>query len=162
MGITEAEPVKKHSIQGILTHHLKDREGLDYAAFVRVKIDPEGNDSLDIMHEGHHEQIPDLLVRFAMGSRTDDEQVELWGKLIREVHAAMNSLDKHFIRVGQGRNVRVVFDVDMGGIYCTRIGSYAFVFGATLDQAEVNNRRCEEDMRKIVSEIEAIFTAHGT
>ncbi len=55
----------------------------------------------------------------------------------------------------------VVFDIDMGGFYLTRIGSHAVLFGATLDQEEVNNGRCEREMYRMAAQIEAVCTAHG-
>ncbi len=61
----------------------------------------------------------------------------------------------------KGKMCRVVFDLDMGGFFYTRTGSHAILFGATLDQAEVNNRHCDEEMRGMVAEIEVVCTAHG-
>ncbi len=74
---------------------------------------------------------------------------------------ALGSLDGEFVKTGQGENVRVVFDVDMGGLYYTRIGSHAVLFGATLDQEEVNNGRCEKEMSRMVAQIEDVCTSHG-
>lgn len=146
------------TIKDILDYHLPERGGLDFVAFAHTDAENDLNVALERYFEA---KLNASLKRFGVGGRNAAEQVEHWRELIPKVHEAMMKLDRSFLDAGQGKNVRVVFDVDMGGIYYTRIGDYGFVFGASLDQAEVNSRRCEDDMRKIVAEIEALFTAHG-
>jgi hypothetical protein len=102
-----------------------------------------------------------LLERFAGPCETVNEQLELWNKLLPKIHAALTSLDEDLVQTGQGENVRAVFDVDMGGFFYNRISTHALLFGATLDQAQINNGRCDREMQQMVSEIQAVFTAHG-
>jgi hypothetical protein len=153
-------------IQNILDETVKNRErGLDYAAYA-VPGDPRDSASrLKILSWSRNEQLDQLLERFACrtpaGIRSAARQIELWDELLPRVHEVLRGLDADFVRTGQGENVRVVFDVDMGALYYTRLGSNAVLFGATLDQEEVNNGRCERDMYRMVAQIEAVCTTFG-
>jgi hypothetical protein len=150
-------------IQNILDDTVQDRKrGLDYAAYAVTRDSgAAGESELRILLRSHHIQIEILLKKFGCVGRTPTEQVELWEQLLPRVHGALRGLDREFVRTGQGENVRVVFDIDMGGLYYTRIGTHAVLFGATLDQDEVNNGRCERDMYRMVAQIEAVSTSHG-
>jgi hypothetical protein len=154
-------------IQNILDDTVMKRErGLDYAAYAvtgDARADCEAR--LEVLYRSRSEQLDELLEKFACetpsGTRTATQQVDLWEKLLPRVHEALRALDWDFVRTGQGENVRVVFDLDMGGLYYTRLGSHAVLFGATLDQEEVNNGRCERDMYRMVSQIETVCTSYG-
>jgi hypothetical protein len=154
-------------IQDILHDTMTRSRGLDYAVYaVTDASDPdlaaaEGPPKLLILNRSRGEQLSYRLERFAFLGRTADHQVDLWEGILHRIHSALRSLDPEFVTTGQGANVRVVFDVDMGGFFYTRLGSQAVLFGATLDQAEVNNGRCEREMYHLTSQIEAVFTAHG-
>jgi hypothetical protein len=149
---------RRSVIQGILDNYVLGRGGLDYAAYALT----QGRKVLeDRLLWSHNRQLASLLRRFGFGDRTEEQQIALWKGLLQVIHEALCQLDEAFVKTGQGENVRVVFDVDMGGLFYTRTGSHAILFGATLDQAEVNNRRCEDEMRSMVAEIELVCTAHG-
>jgi hypothetical protein len=158
-----------HSIiKDILDDTVKKQSGgLDFAAYAVATNLPENVDDtkgrykLKIMCESRNPQLGSLLEKFACESRTPDEQFKVWQDLLHKVDVALRRLDRDFINAGQGENVRVVFDVDMGGFYYTRLTSNAVLFGAALDQAEVNNGRCEMEMHGIVAQIQAVFTVHG-
>ena len=77
------------------------------------------------------------------------------------MHYALTALDNELVRAGLGENVRVVLDVDMGGYFYHRVNSHTILFGATLDQAQINNGQCDREMKQMVSELQAVFTAHG-
>ncbi|MGC9945011.1 MAG: hypothetical protein ABSF64_01330 [Bryobacteraceae bacterium] len=148
-------------IQNILDNTVTEHEhGLDYAAYA-VIIDPAEH-SLEILGRALHPQLGKLLKNFACEGRTADQQKERWEELLRQVHKALAGLDDDFVGAGQGENVRVVFDLDMGGVYYTRLGRHAVLFGATLDQEEVNNGQCERDMYRMVAQIEAVSTTQGS
>jgi hypothetical protein len=157
----------ENTIQDILCETVSRARGLDYAAYaVACAADPDGDHGreepkLVIVNQQYNPQLTDLLRRFACATRTADRQVQIWHDLFPLVHKALVGLDHQFVDTGQGENVRVVFDIDMGGFYYTRLGSHAVLFGATLDQEEVNNGRCEREMHRMVGQLEAIFTAHG-
>jgi hypothetical protein len=146
-------------IQEIMDYNLKRPGGLDYAAYALA----QGPELVieRLITSSNDRQLADLLRRLACTGRTPAKQIELWNQLLPTTHRAMCELDRAFATTGQGENVRIVFDVDMGGFFYTRLGSHAVLFGATLDQAQVNNGRCEQVMRSIVSQIEAKCTAHG-
>ena len=159
-------PADQHSIiQNILDDTVRHARGLDYALYavrhpgldqeLETGPEPEFVESLNV------KQLDDLLERLACRDRTPDEQRDLWKKHLRRVDRALRDLDKEFVETGQGETVRVVLDLDMGGLYYTRIDSRAVLFGATLDQEEVNNGRCEREMSRMVAQIEAVCTIHG-
>jgi hypothetical protein len=141
----------------------KGARGLDYAAYAVMAPPVKGKGGgLEVVNEARNEsQLSDRLDRFACSGRTPDQQFDTWKELLGQVDKALRSLDGEFIKTGQGETVRVVFDIDMGGIYYTRIGTHAVLFGATLDQEEVNNGRCEREMYRMVAQIEDVCTAHG-
>jgi hypothetical protein len=151
-------------IQDILDDTIQhSTRGLDYAAYaVRLPQGTGDGGELKVLIDSRNEaQVAFLLRRFGFGGRVPEEQFNLWGKLVPRVDKVLRGLDGEFVRTGQGESVRVVFDIDMGGLYYTRIGSHAVVFGATLDQEEVNNGRCEKQMSRMVAQIEDVCTAHG-
>jgi hypothetical protein len=155
-------------LEGILKEYVGREGGLDYAAYPVGEDDPgraqgaadEPRVHWHVFVEWQNQQLDDSLRRFGCG-RHSREQFQQWRGLVACIHHALCDLDKQFEHTGQGENVRVVFDVDMGGFFYTRITSNAVVFGATLNQAEVNNGRCDAEMRSIVQEIERVLTAHG-
>jgi hypothetical protein len=138
--------------------------GLNYAAYAvqTYSAGMNGAPDLLIVNKSYNEKyLKYLLERFSGPSNTLDEQVGLWEQLLPKVHKAMISLDYQLVKTGQGENVRVVLDVDMGGFLYNRIDSHTVLFGATLDQAQMNNGSCDKEMQQMVSEIQAVFTAHG-
>ena len=153
-------------ILDILNETVSDQtHGLDYAAYVILSDDSKKEKQKSAPNlaiiEARNDQVNDLLSRFGCRVRSAQEQFDLWRDLLLQLNMAIKSLDAIFARTGQGENVRIVFDIDMGGFYYTRLSSNAFLFGATLDQEEVNNGRCEREMYRMVAQIEAIFTVHG-
>jgi hypothetical protein len=166
--------VARTGIQDILDFYVHRPGGLDYAAYARMSdgVHTRGTrkkvgQDLVRLFESENIQLTNLLKKLGCVARDDDARttakllVSRWQELLDQVHKAICDLDEDFEEAGQGQNVRVVFDIDMGAFFYTRTSSHAVVFGATLDQAQVNNGRCDEEMRRMVSEIEAICTAHG-
>lgn len=156
-------------IQDILDDTMTRAQGLDYAVYAVTYNPPpggaateiHGSPKLIVLNRSRNEQLTRRLQRFAFRTRTADRQVELWEITLHKVNDALRTLDSEFIKTGQGENVRVVLDVDMGGFFYTRLGRHAVLFGVTLDQAEVNSGRCEREMYQMVAQIEAVSTAYG-
>jgi hypothetical protein len=154
-------------VQDVLDAKVKLKKslvGLNYAAYA-VQTYPAGTSGeadLQIVYKSYNEKyLKYLLKRFSGPSDTLEEQVLLWDELLSKVHRVTLGLDDELVKTGQGQNVRIVLDVDMGGFFYNRINSHAILFGATLDQAQVNNGSCDIEMQQMVSEIQAVFTAHG-
>ena len=152
------------TIVDILDDTMKRAKGLDYVVFA-IMLPAAGADPValqaSIQARSRGSLLDSRLKRFALRGRTSDEQAKRWEMVLQRVITTLAELDQTFINAGQGANSRVVFDVDMGGYFLTRIGHHAVLFGATLDQAEVNGGRCEREMYHIVSQIEVVFTAQG-
>jgi hypothetical protein len=156
-------------IQDILDDTMLCSRGLDYAAYATSSPSPrlvgrvaDAETSLTVVNWQHNKPlISRRLQRFAFETRTVEQQVNLWTAVLYKIYHVLQILDVEFVKTGQGENVRLVFDVDMGGFFYTRIGRHAVLFGATLDQAEVNSGRCEREMYHMVAQIEAVCTAYG-
>jgi hypothetical protein len=85
--------------------------------------------------------------------RTPEEQVELWRKLAGEIHAHRAELDATIAGARQGRNRRLVFDLEFGGIFFKylrlrdprdELDTSLYLFGATLNQSEMDSGRAEQ------------------
>lgn len=153
-------------VQDVLDNMVNFRRppiGLNYVAYA---VETHSNSAPDgemkiVTKSSNKDYLEHLLKNFSGPSKTADDQIELWERLLPLVHKAMSDLDDKLVETGQGENVRVVFDVDMGGYFYNRISRHAILFGATVDQAQINNGRCDREMQQMVSEIQAVFTAHG-
>jgi hypothetical protein len=153
-------------IQELLDYTVKFKRppiGLNYVVYAATNntATPALADLEVVARSCNEKYLEHLLRRFGGPSSTVAEQLALWNKLLPKIHTALVSLDEELAQTGQGENVRVVLDVDLGGFFYTRIGSHALLFGATVDQAQVNNGRCDREMQQMASEIAAIFTSHG-
>ena len=152
-------------IEDILDDTVKKQNGgLDFAVYAVAVVNSEdtaAHHKLKVIAKSRNDQLGESLDRFACKGRTPGEQFKAWEDLLHKVDGALRRLDRDFINAGQGQNVRVIFDVDMGGFFYERLTSNSVLFAATLDQAEVNNGRCEMEMHRMVSQIQALFTVHG-
>jgi hypothetical protein len=164
---TSNAPIVTSVVQDILDNAVQRRHppaGLNYAAYA-VQTYPDGANSgakLEILCKSCDiKHLERLINHFSGPAATPAEQISLWEELLPKLHEALLRMDGDLVKAGQGANVRAVFDVDMGGFFYDRINSNTVLFGATLHQLQVNNGRCEKEMRQMVSEIQAVFTAHG-
>lgn len=158
--------IRTSIVQDVLDNTVKLRRppiGLNYVAYaVETYDDAKGEPSLFIIGRSYnHKYLKQLLGRFSGPGATPDEQISLWEQLLPRVHHTLTALDHELVRAGLGENVRVVLDVDMGGYFYHRINSHTILFGATLDQAQISNGQCNREMKQMVSELQAVFTAHG-
>ncbi len=159
--------LKVSIVQDVLDNAVKFRRppiGLNYAAYA-VQTYPDnakGEPGLAVISRSSHEKyLKQLLDRFSGPGSTPEEQIALWEQLLPRVHNAMTALDPDLINAGLGENVRVVLDVNMGGYFYHRINSHSILFGAALDQAQISNGLCDREMKQMVSELQAVFTAYG-
>ena len=154
-------------IQEVLDHAIQKLQppaGLNYAAYA-VQIypgGPGGETGLRIVCKScNSKHLKRVQSRFSGPGASEEQQVLLWEQLLPKLHDSLVRLDEELFKTGQGGNVRAVFDVDMGGFFYDRINSQTILFGATLDQSQINNGQCDREMKQMVSEIQAVFTAHG-
>jgi hypothetical protein len=159
--------IRSSIVQDVLDNTVKLRRppiGLNYVAYAveTYPDDAKGESGLLIIGRSYnHKYLKQLLGRFSGPGATPDEQISLWEQLLPRVHHTMTVLDRELVRAGLGENVRVVLDVDMGAYIYHRINSHTVLFGATLDQAQISNGQCNREMKQMVSELQAVFTAHG-
>ncbi len=152
-------------VQAILDHTIKRRGsvGLNYAAYA-VDVYPDKAESEPIMQivnrSANHKYLKKLLQRFGGPSNTPEEQIDLWEQVLPKLHSSFRGLDRDLLIAGQGENVRIVLDIDMGGFFYHRVSSHSMLFGVTLEQMLINSGQCDREMRQIVSEIQAVFTVH--
>lgn len=85
--------------------------------------------------------------------RTPEDQLEFWRQLASKLHTEMQSLDELISIVHQGRNCRLIFDCEYGGLYfCylrlpnpgSKVDTSLYLFAATLNQTEVTSGRAEQ------------------
>ncbi len=159
--------VKASIVQDVLDNTVKNRRppiGLNYVVYAVQTYPDNAKGELGLAVIGrssNHKYLKLLLERFSGPCNTPEEQISLWDQLLPKVHSTLTALDHELVTAGQGENVRVVLDVDMGGYFYYRINSHTVLFGATLDQAQINNGQCDREMKQMVSEIQAVFTAQG-
>jgi hypothetical protein len=159
--------IKSSIVQDVLDNTVKHRRppiGLNYVAYAVETYPDDANGQTGLLILGrsyNHKYLKQLLSRFSGPGATPEEQISLWEQLLPRVHYALTALDNELVRSGLGENVRVVLDVDMGGYFYHRVNSHTILFGATLDQAQINNGQCDKEMKQMFSELQAVFTAHG-
>ena len=159
--------IKASIVQDVLDNTVKLRRppiGLNYVAYAVETYPDDANGETGLLILGrscNHKYLKQLLGRFSGPGATPEEQISLWEQLLPRVHYALTALDNELVRAGLGENVRVVLDVDMGGYFYHRVNSHTILFGATLDQAQINNGQCDREMKQMFSELQAVFTAHG-
>ena len=154
-------------IQEIIDDTMAHAKGLDYAAYAIVggsAAHRQAGDSarqITISNQARSGSLKGRLTNLALSDRSEDEQVALWRQILQSVHANLEELNTKLISAGQGSCARAVLDVHMGGFFYSRLDRQSVLFGATIDQTQVNSGRCEREMYHMVAQIEAVFLAHG-
>jgi hypothetical protein len=78
-----------------------------------------------------------------------EEQIEFWREAAHRIHKSMSTLDTIIAPAHQGTNRRLVFDSEFGGLFFIYLrmpeardtdGEYLYLFGATLNQRNMNER----------------------
>lgn len=138
-----------------------DSDGIDYAALFDLDSDGRPVKVLSATDP----RLPWHLQRFALAPAADDKaaalQVAAWDAVAVRMHEILQGLDTALASTGQGANARAVFDIDMGGLFFTRIHPTRFLFAATLDQAVMNDDSCDRDVRTLVRAIATRTSAYG-
>jgi hypothetical protein len=106
----------------------------------------------------------DILIRLHGLDRlghTWEQQVTIWETKIAPVANFFDELDKAGPLEADGTRpslARVVLDVEVGGLFYATVGSYGWVFAATLDQQPLNTGLAERHLIATVKELESLLT----
>lgn len=94
--------------------------------------------------------------------RTVDDQIQFWRQMALSLHQRMPELDTLIDAAHQGHNRRIVFDAEYGGFFfkylrlpdpTSKVDTGQFVFGATLNQVELEGQTAEQHFRLLVEAI---------
>jgi hypothetical protein len=153
-------------IEHLLQNQVKAPGGLQFIVFVpdsRYEKVFSGTQP----QAANHQSI-DTLIRLhglhTLG-HTSERQVEIWQRGIGPVRNFFNKLRSlEPLEPGGPASslTRVVLDVEVGGIFCAAIGSYGWVFAATLDQQPLNTGVAERHFAVAVKEIRAALNRLGS
>jgi hypothetical protein len=143
------------------------RGGLDYALLAYGDGDrlEEAVDARQVQARCPH--LPK--VQFAEGepprARTADDQVQAWREQAQRIHERMGELDGLIEPAHHGRNRRLVFDAEFGGMFFkylrlsdprSKVDTGLYLFGATLNQVEMNSRRADSHFHLLLEALEHI------
>ncbi len=85
--------------------------------------------------------------------RTVEDQVQCWRDIANRIHQRMNELDNLIELANQGRNQRLVFDTEFGGLFFkylrlpdprSKVDTALYLFGATVHQTEMDSRAADQ------------------
>lgn len=97
--------------------------------------------------------------------RDADEQVERWRQLAAQIHQHIEELDRLIEPAQQGRNRRLIFDTEFGGLFFRYLrqpdprnphDTGLYLFGATLNQMEITNGRAEHHFQLLLEALKHI------
>ena len=137
------------SVQKLIRDSVRHSGVIDYAALFDVR------DGVPVRTDACYadrRRIEWQMRRFALPG-TPADQVAIWDAIAAQLYAAVSEMDKNFASSGQGENGRVVFDIDMGGMFFTRIHRDRFLFAVTLDQTCMNDNSSDRAVRRLVRQI---------
>jgi hypothetical protein len=98
-------------------------------------------------------------------ARTAGDQIEFWRQLAAQIHERMRELDTLVETANQGHNRRLVFDCEYGGLFfrylrlpdpLNKVDTGLYLFGATLNQAEMTNSRAEQHFQLLLEALKQI------
>jgi hypothetical protein len=97
--------------------------------------------------------------------RTVEDQLQSWREGAARIHAGMEQLDEVIERAQHGRNRRIVFDTEYGGLFFkylrlpdprSKTDTTLYLFGATLNQKEMNTQTAEAHFNLLVEALRHI------
>jgi hypothetical protein len=97
--------------------------------------------------------------------RTADDQVQFWRTMAGLIHGRMAELDALIENAHQGRNRRLVFDAEYGAFFFkylrlpdprSKIDTGLYLFGASLNQVEVDNQAAEQHFQLLLEALQHI------
>lgn len=112
--------------------------------------------------------LPKVAVDTTPRIRTVDDQIAFWRDMALTLHRRMSELDALVTPAHQGHNRRIVFDAEYGGFFFkylrlpdpkNQVDTSQFLFGATLNQIELDNQNAENHFRLLMDAI--VFIEKG-
>lgn len=146
-------------IESLLQSTVGRRNGLQFIAFI-----PDSH--LESAFPGARPQAANwenlrALIRLhgldALG-HTAEQQVETWLRSVGPIAGFFNKLKRLEPLEADGVSsalTRVVLDVETGGLFYAPVGSYGWVFAATLDQQTMNSGEAEKHLVNTVKHLHA-------
>jgi hypothetical protein len=138
------------------------RGGLDYAllGLGDGEVLEEVANPKQILARAIH--LPKVVVDATPRIRTADDQIQFWRQMALSLHKRMADLDALIAPAQQGHNRRIGFDAEYGGFFfkylrlpdpSSPVDSGQFLFGATLNQVELDNQTAELHFRYLIDAI---------
>jgi len=144
----------------------KLRGGIDYALLAWGDGEP-------LEEELHKTQVSDRCTHLpkimgadgVLRTRTPEDQARFWRELASHIHRRMNDLDALIDGANQGRNRRIVFDTEYGGIFFkylrlpdprNKVDGGLFLFGATLSQREMDSESASNQFNLLLGALQHI------
>ncbi len=143
-----------------MRHYTRLRGGMDYAVLYRIsKQDPN---QIEILAESEATaSIAERIQEVTHG--TVAEQIAAWRATALRIHQSMPMLNQVVELGRQGGNVRILFDVSYGGYIfrylrreCDDGPDIQILFGATLNQAEIDSHRFLEQYELLMAALRHI------
>lgn len=136
-----------------LKHYVRHNAGLDFA-LVALGDGEILAEKADVKKMGGRcAHLPKVALNGqAPRIRATEDQLESWRKLARRIHQEKKHLDDVLAVAHQGRNRRIVFDCDYGGIFFwylrppdldNPVDQGIYLFAATLNQSEMSSGNAE-------------------
>lgn len=145
----------------------KLRGGLDYA----LLASGDGQHLEEVANIKQIEQRCQLLPKLVTSdgappvARTVNDQIRFWREMAHIIHERMPELDALIEPAHHGRNRRLVFDAEYGGFFFrylrqpdprAKIDTALYLFGATINQASMDNQSAAEQFRLLLEALEHI------
>jgi hypothetical protein len=142
----------KNKIQQILDKIIGDYSTLQYIVFIPMA---SPNTNMAAYNEGEIKKMIDLHGLDRVGHRPQS-QIKLWNERIAAVARFYEALGGAEAVKAEGISLsptRLVLDVEVGGLFYTTVGSYGWLFAATLDQQPLNSGLAEQHLIRIRDEL---------
>ena len=142
----------QNKVQRILDKIIGDYNTLQYIVFMPAA---SLNAILIAHNEGEIEKMIDLHGLDRIGHRPQS-QIRLWNERIAAVARLYEALGSAEAVRSEGISLsptRLILDVEVGGLFYITVGSYGWLFAATLDQQPLNTGLAEQHLIGIKDEL---------
>jgi hypothetical protein len=89
-------------------------------------------------------------------TRNYKQQNERYKNIAKKLHDIIDLVNHEFEELGQGILIRTIFDVKKGGVFYYHISDDEYIFGATVDQDNMNNNSADNLLRNITKKIKKL------
>jgi hypothetical protein len=130
-----------------ILYYCVDNTPLDYLAYYNKTKD-------DYLHETNP-KIVERMVDQGI-TRNYKQQNERYKNIAKKLHDIIDLVNHEFEELGQGILIRTIFDVKKGGVFYYHISDDEYIFGATVDQDNMNNNSADNLLRNITKKIKKL------